>query len=314
MIIVTLLIASLTTGFWLWTPDKPLAELQAKYLRAPQDMIDVAGTRLHVRDDGPHKAPAVLMLHGFGSSLQTWEPWAKSLENEFRVVRVDLPGSGLSPPDPSGIYTDARTIDVLVALLDRLGIAKTSVIGNSIGGRIAWRMAAAQPERVERLVLVSPDGFASPGFEYGKAPALPSIVNLMRYVLPKALLRMNLKPAYGNPDALTEDTVTRYHDLMLAPGSRTAVLARMRQSVLVEPEPLLRSIHVPVLLVWGVKDAMIPIANAADYTRTLPDSRLVTFPNLGHVPQEEAPTESIVPVRAFLEGTPDTGALTENRR
>lgn len=301
MIAATFLISALVTGSWLWTPDKSLAQLQAKYLQSPTDMIDVAGTRLHVRDSGPHTAPAVLLLHGFGSSLQTWEPWAQMLDDEFRVVRLDLPGSGLSPPDPGGVYTDQRTIDVLVALLDRLNISKVDVIGNSIGGRIAWRFAVAHPERVERLVLISPDGFASPGFDYGKPPAIPSVVGLMRYVLPKALLRMNLKPAYGNPDALTEETVTRYHDLMLAPGSRAAVLERMRQSVLEKPEPLLQTIHAPVLLVWGVKDAMIPIANAADYTRNLPDSRLVTFPNLGHVPQEEAPAESIVPVRAFLE-------------
>lgn len=301
MIAATFLISALVTGSWLWTPDKSLAQLQAKYLQYPADMIDVAGTRLHVRDSGPHNAPAVLLLHGFGSSLQTWEPWAQMLDSEFRVVRLDLPGSGLSPPDPGGVYTDQRTIDVLVALLDRLKIPKVDVIGNSIGGRIAWRFAVAHPERIERLVLISPDGFASPGFNYGKPPAIPSVVGLMRYVLPKALLRMNLKPAYGNPDALTEETVTRYHDLLLAPGSRAAVLERMRQSVLEKPEPLLRTIHAPVLLVWGVKDAMIPIANAADYTRNLPDSRLVTFPNLGHVPQEEAPAESIVPVRAFLE-------------
>lgn len=300
MITVASLIAALVTGMWLWTPDKPLAELQATYLRAPGDMREVAGVRLHVRDTGPRDAPVVVMLHGFGSSLHTWEPWAQALGNEFRVVRFDLPGTGLSPPEPDGIYTDERSIDLLIGLLDQLGIAKASVVGNSIGGRIAWRFAAEHPERVDRLVLISPDGFASPGFEYGKAPAIPAIVGVMRYVLPKALLRMNLKPAYGNPDALTEENVTRYHDLMLAPGVRTAVLARMRQTVLEDPEPLLRRIHAPVLLMWGAKDAMIPIANAADYTRSLPHSRLVTFPDLGHVPQEEAPAESLVPLRAFL--------------
>jgi pimeloyl-ACP methyl ester carboxylesterase len=74
----------------------------------------------------------------------------------------------------------------------------------------------------------------------------------------------------------------------------------MEQTVLVEPEPLLRSINAPVLLLWGEKDALIPFSNAADYTRNLSDSRLVSFPALGHVPHEEAPAESLAPLRAFL--------------
>jgi pimeloyl-ACP methyl ester carboxylesterase len=89
--------------------------------------------------------------------------------------------------------------------------------------------------------------------------------------------------------------------LVLTPGSRAALLARMEQTILVDPEPLLRRIEVPVLLVWGVKDAMIPVANSADYQRALPAAELVTFADLGHLPHEEAPAESLRPVRAFLE-------------
>ncbi|MEO8010862.1 MAG: alpha/beta hydrolase, partial [Dokdonella sp.] len=158
------------------------------------------------------------------------------------------------------------------------------------------------PGRVDKLVLVAPDGFASPGFEYGKAPAVPSIMGVMRYVLPKPVLRMNLAPSYGDSTRLSEETVTRYHDLMLAPGVRGAVLERMQQTRLQPPEPLLARIDAPVLLVWGEKDAMIPFANAADYTKNLRDSRVVSFATLGHVPQEEAPTESLPAVRAFLLG------------
>jgi len=295
--VAVLLLAAAT---WLWTPDKPLSTLEAKYLRSPNNMIEVAGTRLHVRDDGPKTAPAIIMIHGFGSSLQTWEPWAELLDNKFRVVRFDLPGSGLSSPDPQGNYTDARTISILLALMDRLGIAKASVIGNSIGGRIAWTFAAEHPDRVDKLVLISPDGFASPGFEYGRAPKVPMTLGLMRYVLPKSLLRASLKPAYGDPSALTDQTVNRYYDLMLAPGVRQALLTRMKDTVLVDPRPLLQRIKAPVLLLWGERDGMIPFSNAQAYLQNLPNARLVALPRLGHVPQEEAPQTSVAPVLAFL--------------
>ena len=300
LVLALLLVAAIAAGFWLYTPDKPRAELEAKYLATPGDYLDVAGVRLHMRDSGPRDAPAVVMLHGFGASLHTWEPWAQALAAEHRVVRFDLPGFGLSGADPGGDYSEQRSVQVLLALMDRLGIERASLIGNSIGGKIAWNFAALYPDRVNKLVLVSPDGFASPGFEYGKKAEVPAMVKLMRYSLPTFMVRQSLAPAYGDPTVLTDALVTRYRDLMLAPGTRDAMIARMEQVMLEDPEPLLRGIQASTLLLWGDKDAMIPISNAADYLRTLPHATLVTLPGLGHVPQEESPAVSLAPVQAFL--------------
>ena len=126
------------------------------------------------------------------------------------------------------------------------------------------------------------------------------MLKLMRYALPKAMLRPTLAAAYADPATLTADLLNRYYDLMLAPGVRDAVIARMGQVVLQDPVPLLQRITAPTMLLWGEKDAMIPATNAADYKRELPNSTLVTLPNLGHLPFEEAPARSLEPVRAFL--------------
>ena len=284
----------------LWTPDIDRATLERRYLASPADMIVVQGIHLHVRDTGPHDAPAVLMVHGMGGSLHSWEPWALGMAPELRVIRLDLPGSGLSGPDPTGDYSDQRSIDVILALMDHLQLEKASVIGHSIGGRMAWRLAATHPERVNKLVLVAPDGFASPGFSYGEAPDVPATMQLMRFTLPKWLLRMNLAPAYFDADALTDARATRYHDLMLAPGSRSAMIARMQQIVLVDPVPMLKRISAPTLLVWGKQDAMIPFSNAADYTQALAHSQLVALDGVGHLPQEEATERALPLVRDFL--------------
>jgi pimeloyl-ACP methyl ester carboxylesterase len=300
-ILIVLTAAALGCLFLLWTPDRSREELEAKYHVRPGDYLTVAGIRLRVKESGPTGGRVVILLHGFGSSLETWDVWAKVLSSDFRVIRFDLPGSGLTGPDPNGDYRDARCIQILVALMDRLGVRRASLIGNSIGGRIAWMFAALDPARVEKLVLISPDGFASPGFAYGKKPDVPSMVTLMRYALPKVVLRMNLVPAYGDSTALTDATVTRYYDLILAPGVRDAMIARMRETVLEDPEPLLRKIDAPTLLLWGEKDGMIPFSNSADYLRNIPHSTLVRLPGLGHVPQEEAPLVSLAPVRTFLE-------------
>ena len=300
IIIVVFVLLAVSIGLWLWTPDKSRSILQAKYLNAPGDIVEILGTHLHVRDSGAKTSPAIILLHGFGSSLQTWDAWASVLQNDYRVVRFDLPGSGLSEPDPTGDYTDARTLALIGALMDRLQIDQASVIGNSIGGRIAWKFAAEYPQRVRKLVLISPDGFASAGFGYGDKHTVPASIKLMRYFLPKTLVRQSIASAYGNPSALTEETLDRYYDLMRAPGVRQAMIERMEQTVLLDPEPLLRKISAPTLLVWGEKDALIPFGNADDYLRDIRDARLVSFPELGHVPQEEAPALSVQPVRSFL--------------
>jgi pimeloyl-ACP methyl ester carboxylesterase len=300
MVVLLAVLGVLGGGAWLYTPDKPREALEAIYAEPPSMLLPVAGLRMHVRDTGPKTAPAVILLHGLGSSLQTWEPWAQALSARFRVISCDLPGFGLTGPDPTGDYSDERAILVLGALMDILSVRRASVVGNSMGGKLAWQFAAAHPDRVDKLVLISPDGFASPGFEYDKPAAVPMIARLLPYTLPTVMLRMNLSPAYADKSRLTEATVTRYRDLMLAPGVRRALLERTAQVRLEPPEPRLRRIQTPTLLVWGEKDALIPFSNAQDYLEALPNVRLVSFADLGHVPQEEDPARSLPPVEAFL--------------
>jgi len=291
-------------ALWLYAPDKPRAALEAAY---PGDYRTVDGVRLRLRDTGPRNtgprdAPAVILLHGFGTSLDTWEPWAQALSARYRVIRFDLPGFGLTGPDPTGDYTDAREMKILSDLMDQLGVDRASLIGNSLGGRIAWNFAALHPDRVTRLVLVSPDGFASPGFEYDKAPKTPLMMLALPYVAPRGMLKASLAAAYARPEALSEATLTRYRDMMLAPGVRPAILARMGQVILRDPAPTLARIQAPTLLLWGEKDGMIPISNAADYLRDMPHATLVRLPTLGHVPFEEDPVNSLAPVERFLSG------------
>ena len=285
---------------WLWTPDLPRQTLEARYLDAAGDLVEAAGARLHVRVDGPEDGPAVFMIHGFGSSLHTWEDWARGLQDDFRVVRFDLPGGGLSPPDPTGRYDDARAIELLEALMARYGVDEAALIGNSVGGRIAWRFAAARPEQVTRLVLVAPDGFASEGFEYGQAPDVGLVTHAMRFALPRFLVRQNLVQSYADPGRLQPETVQRYHDLLRAPGARLALIHRMEQTILTDPRPLLEAIAQPVLLLWGEQDRLIPASNAQDYLDHLPNAERRVLDGVGHLPQEEAPEASLEPVVEFL--------------
>jgi pimeloyl-ACP methyl ester carboxylesterase len=289
---------------WAWTPDRPRSQLEARWLADPADMMDIGGQRLHVRDSGRNDPaadrPAIIMLHGFGASLHTWEPWAALLADRYRVIRYDLPGFGLSPPDRGGDFSVGRDIAVLGALMDALGLVRATLIGNSLGGKVAWQFAARFPARVDRLVLISPDGFAQAGRAYGEAPRVDSALRLMRIFLPKPLLRMNLAPAYADPMRLTDAVLTRYHDLMLAPGARAAMIGRLEQAVLDDPAGLLPRITAPTLLLWGERDRLIPVSNADDYLALMPSATLVRLPSVGHLPHEEAPAETLPALEAFL--------------
>ncbi len=295
------LLASLGGAGWvLWTPDAERAPLEARYAAPPSTFVTLDGVRLHVRDTGPREGPPVLLLHGFGSSLHTWDAWAALLEADRRVIRLDLPGFGLTGADPTGDYSDLRAVALLDGLLDQLGVAQADVVGSSMGGRIAWRFAAERPARVRRLVLMAPDGFASAGFTYDRPAGVPLLMRALPYTLPMPLLRGGVAPAYADPASLTESALARYRDMMIAPGVRQAILDRMATHVLVPPEPLLRGIAAPTLLLWGESDRMVPAPHAADYARVLADSRTVVLPGLGHVPMEEDPPRALAPVTAFL--------------
>ena len=291
----------LLAALYLWTPDKSKAELEKIYGSPKNAYVSALGVNLHYQDTGPSKnAIPILFLHGFGASLQTWDTWAQALSEDYRVISVDLPGFGLTGEDPSGIYTDQRSVEVLEAFLKELNIPKVVLVGNSMGGKFAWQFAARYPNQVSKLVLISPDGYASPGIEYGKKIEVPAIADLYRYFFSRMFLVMNLNPAYANPNTLNDALVNRYYDLMLAPGVRGAILGRMQQTVLQDPVPSLSSIQVPTLLIWGEKDAFIPIRNSNDYLKVMPNAKRVSLPNIGHLPQEEQPSIGLAALKDFL--------------
>ncbi len=302
LILLLLLLALIAAGWWLYVPDADRAALERRWAPPPSQFVEVAGIRLHLRDTGPRDAPAVILLHGFGSSLHAWEGWAPAMEAGHRMIRFDEPGFGLTGADPTGDYSDARAHAIIIALMDRLGIRRASIIGSSMGGRIAWSFAAAHPERTDRLVLMAPDGFASPGIAYDVPVAVPLMLRALPYVLPDFMLRPSISPAYANPAQIPEETFQRYRAMMLAPGVRQAIVDRTASHILHRPEPLLARIQAPTLLLWGDQDTMIPPANARDYLREIPNAHLLLLPTIGHVPMEEAPAESVSAVLEFLRG------------
>jgi pimeloyl-ACP methyl ester carboxylesterase len=289
--------------YGLWAPDLELSELRTRYGVTSQDMVRVDGLDVHYKDTGPKDAPVVLLLHGFGSSLQTWDVWAAQLEKDYRVIRLDLPGFGLTGPSPLHDYSERGDLATLTHFVDQLGVASYSIIGHSMGGKMAWNLAAADAKRVNALVLIAPDGFPEAKDIGTKPYAVPGIMGMMKFCLPKYLVRKSIEPAFFDPNALSDSLVDRYYDMLRAPGVRAAILERANQTTYTDPVPRLMKITAPTLLIWGEKDRMIPSSNAQSYAKVLPSSKIVLLPNLGHLVQEEQPELALTYVTDFLNST-----------
>jgi pimeloyl-ACP methyl ester carboxylesterase len=280
-------------------PDLPLEELLPRYAGGASRFIDIDGRHIHYRDEG--KGSPLLLLHGTSSSLHTWDGWVKALAGSRRIIRLDLPGYGLTGPAPDGDQTPARQARVLVELLERLGVARTDVAGNSLGGRVALTFALAYPERVRKLVLVDAAGMSGqqpPGiFRLAKVPVVSSI---LRWVTPRFLVRKNVEDVYGVDARIREDVVDRYHDMARRQGNRAAVIERFRAAPFPDLDDEVAAIRAPTLILWGGRDPWIPLSFGERLHRAMPGSRLIVYPDAGHMPMEELPEQSARDAAAFL--------------
>lgn len=285
----------------MFTPDLSSRELIAKYAQSPSQFTEVNGLRIHFRDTGDRAAVPVVLLHGFGSSLHTWDEWAKVLEKTHRVVRLDLAGFGLTGATPEQDYSDRADVQRIFEFLNSLGIEKCILIGHSMGGRMAWNFSSQYPQRVIGLVLMAPDGFPMPGQRLGERPYDVGFMGeLIQFILPKFLVKKSIEPAFYDAKKVDDALTQRYYDLLRAPSVRQAILQRMRQTINSDPTERLKKITSPTLLLWGKSDRMIPSENSQDYLRWIAHSRAIILPKSGHLLQEENPQVGLNCVLEFI--------------
>jgi pimeloyl-ACP methyl ester carboxylesterase len=287
-----------------WEPDRSVESLASKWASPPSQFIALDGMQVHLRDEGPRDDPEpILLLHGTSASLHTWDGWADELARNRRVIRVDLPGFGLTGPDPASRYEIEAYVRFVILLMDERQLQRVVLAGNSLGGHIAWKTARDHPERVSRLILVDAAGYAFEpesipiGFRLARNPLFAP---LLTRILPRGTVEASLRDVYGDPARVDDALVDRYFELTLRAGNRLAVAERFRQMKSGEHEDQVGDVRQPTLVLWGAKDRLIPVKFGERFARELPDARLVVFDGLGHVPHEEAPAATVEAARRFL--------------
>ena len=298
-------------------PDRPVETLVSRWAPPPSDFVEMDGQLVHYRDQGPRSdAAPIVLLHGTSASLHTWEGWVHALSSHRRVISLDLPAFGLTGPFAGRYagqsYTGDNYARFVLDLLNRLAVQRFVIGGNSLGGEVAWRIAAAAPKRVAALVLVDALGYQ---FEPDSIPLgwriarLPVIGRISEHLLPRPLIVQGLHAVYGDIMQINEPLVDRYFELTLREGNRAALVQRAQTWTPGEGVDHVVGVSAPTLILWGGRDRLMPPALAQRFAADIPGSRMQVFDRLGHAPQEEDPAATVAVVQAFLADVADaTGA------
>jgi pimeloyl-ACP methyl ester carboxylesterase len=258
-------------------------------------------TLVHYRDEG--RGPAVLLIHGSVQDLYDWDEWTKALAPAYRVIRLDLPGAGLTGPVGSGDYSIANTMRTIDQLMDQLDAERFAVVGTSLGGVVAFRYAATRPEHVAALVLMN-----SAGVEWGNAKIIPPQPQRYNESLSATIRRSDIQTILSavipDPTRLKPGRVERalaYHRREGRDAEAAAIVGAYDRG---KPEEVLAQIEAPVLVLWGGENRALDPGVADQFAAMLTGSPVVEkalVPGAGHWPHVEAPARSVRFVEKFLE-------------
>ncbi|MGK0407644.1 MAG: pimeloyl-ACP methyl ester carboxylesterase [Roseivirga sp.] len=284
--------------------DIPLEELKTKYAPAPSAFISVKGMDVHFRDEGNSAdSIPIVLLHGTGSSLHTFEDWTIQLKQDYRIIRMDLPAYGLTGPFPGRNYSIDNYVDFLLAFLKSAGVKKCVLAGNSLGGNIAWSFTLKYPAMVDKLILIDASGYPVKTQSLPLAFRIaqtPIIKNVLTFITPRFIAKSSVENVYADKNKVTEALVDRYFELTLRAGNRRAFVDKFEMKKDSLAPNNIKSIQQKTLLLWGGQDLLIPVEVAQQFHNDLPNDTLVIMPNVGHLPMEESPGQSLEAVVSFL--------------
>ena len=272
--------------------DIPREKLKPIYTNSSSQFMPLMGMNVHYRDEGNmlDSTPLVL-IHGMSSSLNTWDSLVVLMKDKKRLISIDLPGFGLTGPNPENKYGFDYYTKFLDSFLTNLNVNNFILTGNSMGGGVSWHYAVSHPEKVNQLILIDAAGYqgkkgkGSLGFQLA---SMPVVNNLLLYITPKFLIKKSLETVFVDQTKITEKEIDRYHDLTIAEGNRKAALSIFKNGFVQEPEKI-QSITTPTLIIWGDQDHLITVDNAYLFNKNIKGSELVVLKNVGHVPMEEVP-------------------------
>ena len=304
LLVVALFVALFAWGY---AGDIPADELRGKYANAESEFVDLGdGMTVHLRDEGPKDAPVIILLHGSNASLHTWQQWVDRLGKEYRIIRYDQPGHGLTGPHPKDDYSAGAFVDVVDRIAKNRGLDRFYLGGNSMGGWVSHEYAKAHPEKLLGLILIDAGGApdAKPkslpiGFRIARLPVLNKLAQV---ITPRSVIETSLKQTVSNQAIVTKAEIDEYWELLRYPGNREATGKRFAQSANRNTTSAISEAtrNVPALILWGDEDSLIPVSSAKWFQAQYRDQVTHIYKGIGHLPMEEAAETSARDVAEWL--------------
>jgi len=279
----------------------PLDKLSEKYTNPHSRFIEINGTKVHYCDQG--KGPVIILIHGVLASLQTWNSWTKTLSSYYRVIRLDLPGFGLTNPLKEDLCLESL-LNFFHSFIEALDLKEFILAGSSLGGYIAWNYAVIQKKRVKKLILIGSVGYSQ------NVPGIINFVNIpiIRYlaskITPRIFIEFNVRQIYCDKSKVSDKLVDSYFELGLNSENRkviTNIFKLMKQQCKSNNlSDNIDNIETPTLLMWGKEDPWVPVKAVERWERDLQKSKTIIYDNVGHLPMEESPYRSAKDVLTFL--------------
>ena len=289
------------------TPDTDADAMRAKYGGEPSQFVELGnGQNIHLRDEGPRDAPVIILLHGANSSLHTWDEWTERLSKDYRVIRFDQIGHGLTGPSHDGDYSKSSFVADVEAVAEHLKLGSFVLAGNSMGGWVATAFALENPDQVAGLVLLNASGAPRNKEEErlyigAKIAQTPVLNSLMTIITPRSLVRSSLEDAVADSSSITDQHVDRYWELLRYPGNRQAAVdrANTERGGPFKAEDIAK-LAMPALIMWGDEDRVTPKSGAEWYAEHLSTETVVIYPDVAHLPMEEVPGPSTADLKKWL--------------
>lgn len=297
LFIISVILIVVAAIFLFGDDDIGVDNLKSKYADAESEYITVLDTEVHYKREG--QGDPIVLLHGTGASLHTWDQWTGLLKDSFEVIRLDLPAFGITGPRPDRKYEISDYVAFVNAFAQAIDLDTFAIAGNSLGGCIGWNYVCKYESNVDKLILIDASGIPNNEtpmvIQIGRTPILSTI---LKRLTPRSFIEKNITEVYYNDDLATDATITRYHEMTLREGNRQAFVDRCNIKTVLDTS-CLRDISIPVLIQWGEHDEWITLENGEKLNTAIPNSQLKTYKS-GHVPMEENPLETATDAIAFL--------------
>ena len=277
-------------------------------------MLASFGESRHVEIDGINthyvvagEGSPVLLIHGLGASMVVWRENIAALAQRFKVYAIDLPGHG--DTDKPDIEYDADfVVEYLRKFVESLGFSEIAIFGNSLGGGLALMIALAHPELVSKLALIDSGSLGREVSIWLRLPSIPVIGELLTNG-PIDSAEFMLRKALFDKSLATKELVAELRRTNSLPGAREAVLKIIRNFISIwgVKRQYVRArdvnrLDMPVLIVWGAEDRMIPLKHAYRAARNISKVDLLVLADCGHIPQLERAAEFNGIALEFLSG------------